>query len=48
LPERIDDSAFAFSDVLTVPVPGFRVNRLADGTKDSERREVMVLDVLVA
>jgi hypothetical protein len=32
--------------VLIVPVPGFGVNRFADGAKDTQTAEIMVLHVL--
>lgn len=44
-PESIDDGALLLSDVLVVPVPSFGVDRLTDGTQDSQRAEVVTLDV---
>ena len=40
LPPGIDDRAFFVADLLPVPLPCFRVNRLANGTQDTQRGAV--------
>ena len=46
LPPRVDDRAAAAADVLVVPDPRLRVDRLADRAEQSQRREVVLLRVL--
>ncbi|CCK16116.1 hypothetical protein BN136_2126 [Cronobacter universalis NCTC 9529] len=48
LPPGVDDRAFFIADFLPVPLPRFRVNRLADGTENAQRRTVSPVDSLVA
>ena len=48
LPVRIDDRALILADMLTVPLPGFWVDRFANRAEDAERGEIMPLDVLWA
>ena len=42
LPPGIDDRARAAADVLAVPHPRFRVDRLADGPEELQRRQVVL------
>ena len=46
LPPRVDDRAALAADVLPVPDPGLRVDRLADGPEQLQRRQVVPLRVL--
>ena len=48
LPPRVDDRAAAAADVLVVPEPGARVDRLADRAEQPQRAEVVLFDVLEA
>ncbi|CCJ90048.1 hypothetical protein BN132_1976 [Cronobacter turicensis 564] len=48
LPPGVDDRAFFIADFLPVPLPRLRVNRLADGTKNAQRRTVSPVDSLIA
>jgi hypothetical protein len=48
LPVRIDDRTLILADMLTVPLPGFWVDRFADRAEDAERGEVVPFDVLWA
>ncbi|CCJ99693.1 hypothetical protein BN130_2403 [Cronobacter malonaticus 507] len=48
LPPGVDHRAFFIADFLPVPLPRFRVNRLADGTENAQRRTVSPVDSLVA
>jgi hypothetical protein len=48
LPVRIDNRALILAYMLTVPQPGFWVDRLADRAEDPERGEIVPLDVLWA
>src|SRR5574343_171142 len=43
LPEGIDDRALAAADIVVVPLPGGRVDRLADRTEDAQGRQVEAL-----
>ncbi len=44
LPERVDDRAFALSDVFVVPGPGFGVDRLTDRAQHLEIGQIVFLD----
>ena len=46
-PIRIDDCTLPSPDVLVIPVPGLRVDWLADGTEHAQRGEVVSFDVVV-
>jgi hypothetical protein len=46
LPESIDNCALLLSDVLVIPVPRFRVDRLADTSQDTQGAEIMALNVV--
>src|SRR5581483_2127686 len=46
LPPRVDDRAVAAADVLLVPDPRLRVDRLADRAEQLQRREIVLLRVL--
>ena len=48
LEESINDCDLLASNVVVQPVPGFGVDRLANGTDYAEAAEVSVLDVLLA
>jgi len=48
LPVRIDDRALILANMLTVPLPGFWVDGFANRAEDSERGEVVPLDVFGA
>ena len=48
LPPGVDDRAAAAADVLVVPEPGARVDRLADRAQQAQRGEVVLLRVLDA
>lgn len=48
LPVGVDDRALLLADVLPVPLPGFRVDRLTDGADRAEGRKVVALGVLFA
>ena len=41
LPPRVDDRRLVAADVLAVPHPGFRVDRLADRAEDAQGRQVV-------
>ena len=46
LPPRVDDRAPAAADVLVVPDPRLRVDRLADRSEQPQRRQVVLRSVL--
>ena len=48
LPPGIDDRAFFVADLLPVPLPCFRVDRLANGTQDTQRRTVSTFNRFIA
>ena len=48
LPECVDDGALLLSDMLVVPVPGFRIDGLSDGSQDTQRAEVVALNMVRA
>src|SRR5215211_1889983 len=48
LPPRVHDGAPSAADVLVVPLPRPRIDGLADGTKQPQGREIMLLDGLRA
>ena len=48
LPVRIDNRALILANMLTVPLPGFWVDRFANRAEDAERGEIVPLDVLWA
>ncbi|SRR5258706_8094593 len=48
LPVRIDNRALILADMLTVPLPGFWVDRFANRAEDTERGEIVPLNVLRA
>ena len=43
LPPGIDDRAAAAADLLVIPHPGFRIDRLADGAEQPQARQVVLL-----
>ena len=45
LPEGVDDRAAAAADVLVVPLPRGRIDRLADRAEDAQARQVVALRV---
>lgn len=47
LPERVDDGALLAADMVVVPVPRFRVDRLADTTEDTKRAQIVILHVVL-
>jgi hypothetical protein len=48
LPVGVNNSTLLVSNVLPVPVPRLRVDRLSDGSDSTERGKVVSLDVLLA
>lgn len=48
LPVGVDNCAATLSDLVIVPVPGFGVDGLSDGTQDAEGGEVVTFDPFVA
>ncbi|CUH54119.1 hypothetical protein SHM7688_03589 [Shimia marina] len=48
LPPGVHDRAAAAADHVVVPVPGLRVDRLAHGAKDAQRRQVTFLHIVIA
>lgn len=46
LPERIDNRALLFADVLVVPSPSLRVDRLSDTTEHPQCAEIVALKVM--
>ena len=48
LPPGVDDGAALFADHVVVPLPGFRIDRLADGAQEPQRGAARALDVVVA
>ena len=48
LPPGVDDRAAAVADHAVIPLPGLRIDRLADRAEQPERRAVGALDVVVA
>mmetsp|Transcript_340 Transcript_340/g.907 ORF Transcript_340/g.907 Transcript_340/m.907 type:complete len:485 (-) Transcript_340:346-1800(-) len=48
LPPRVDDRAVALAHHLVIPLPRFRVDGLADGPQNPERRSIVLGDVVVA
>ena len=47
LPESVNDRTLSLADVVVVPMPGFRIDRLANGTQHSEGAEVVGLSVML-
>jgi len=47
LPVGIRDVTVVVTNVLIVPLPNLRGNRLTDGTQSSQRREIMLLNVVL-
>ena len=48
LPESIDDCAFPLANMIVIPMPRLGIDRLSDGTQHTERREIVILDVMFA
>ena len=48
LPPGIDDRTFFVADLLPVPLPRFRVDWLANGTQDAQRRTVSTFNRFIA
>ncbi len=48
LPPGIDDRALLVADLLVVPHPGFRVDRLTHAAEQAERGEIVILEPFVA
>lgn len=44
-PVGIDNSALSFTRIIVEPMPGFGVDGFSDGSKDTQGRQVVVLDV---
>jgi len=47
-PVGVDDGGFASTDIVVVPVPSFRVDGFTDGSNDSQSRQVVLLDKVLA
>jgi hypothetical protein len=48
LPECVDDGTFLVADMFIVPVPRLRVDRLSDGSENTNGRKVVAFHVLWA
>ena len=46
LPESIHDGTLPPPDMVVIPIPSLRVNRLANASKHAQAAQIMVLDVL--
>jgi hypothetical protein len=48
VPEHVNDSALLLADMFVVPVPGFRIDRFTNRSKDMQTAEIMVFHMLSA
>ena len=48
LPPRVDDGATLLADHAVVPLPGFRIDRLADAAEQAQRGAIAAFDEVVA
>ena len=48
LPPRVNDRAFSLADDLVIPHPRFGIDRFADGSEQTQRRQVMPQRILFA